>query len=222
MKRKSIIGIAGGIGSGKSLVAGLFAELGCLVISSDDQVREAYEQRDVKDVLRQWWGDSVFRDDGTINRSAIAAKVFTDPAQRQRLEELLHPRVKEMRDAVMSDKSHDPRVVAFIWDTPLLFETGLNTECDAVVFVDAPEEVRNHRLTSQRGWQESELPLREKSQLPLDSKREMSDYVISNAADAGGTSESKAGNSSGLEELRDQVRDVLSRILERTASLLSE
>ncbi|MBA3272778.1 MAG: dephospho-CoA kinase [Chthoniobacterales bacterium] len=222
MNPKPIIGIAGGIGSGKSTVARLFAELGCLVISSDDQVRDAYEQPDVKETLTHWWGKSIFRDDGAINRRAIAEKIFADPDERKRLEGLLHPRVKQMRDAVMSGKKDDARVPAFIWDTPLLFETGLNVECDAVVFVDAPTDIRNSRLRSNRGWGESELLLREKSQLPLDKKRQMSEYVISNAADAGETSEPNAVKSAGLEELRGQVRDVLSRILERTASRLFE
>lgn len=208
-----VIGIAGGIGSGKSLVARLFGELGGLVISSDDQVREAYNRADVKEMLKRWWGQRVIREDGSVNRRAIAAIVFESPAERRRLEALMHPRVKEMRDAIMSDKSGDPAIRAFIWDTPLLFETGLNSECNAVVFVDAPPAVRARRVAQYRGWPEEELAIREKSQLPLDSKRQMSDYVISNAADAGGTSKPEA--EAGLNELRDQVRDVFSQILER-------
>lgn len=216
---KPIIGIAGGIGSGKSLVARLFSELGCLVISSDDQVRAAYEERDVKEMLRRWWGERVFREDGSVNRRAIAEIVFSSADDRERLEQLLHPRVKAMRDAIMSDKNGDPAVKAFVWDTPLLFETGLNAECDVVVFVDAPAEVRARRVGRHRGWREGEVALREKSQLPLDSKRQMSDYVISNAADSGGTFESETVSGADLKELRDQVRDVLSQILERGSSV---
>jgi len=215
---KPIIGIAGGIGSGKSYVARLFGELGCLVISSDEQVREIYENPDVKATLVEWWGPQMLRDDGSINRRAIAERVFSNSADRNRLEALIHPRVFALRDKVMSDNASNAGVRAFVWDTPLLFETGTNHDCDAVVFVDAPPAVRARRITRDRGWAESELPLREKSQLPLDSKREMSDYVISNAADAGEASTRDHGMDPAADALRSQVQDVLSRILQQFTS----
>src|SRR5687767_11437573 len=88
---KPIIGITGGIGSGKSFVAKIFGELGCHVIHSDEQVKAAYEDPHVRKTLRDWWGDKVFKPDGQVDRGAIAKKVFTDPAERLRLEGLLHP-----------------------------------------------------------------------------------------------------------------------------------
>ena len=72
---KPIIGIAGGIGSGKSFVARLFGELGCRVIHADDQVRLAYDDPAVRHTIREWWGDQVFQPDGNINRSQIAARI---------------------------------------------------------------------------------------------------------------------------------------------------
>lgn len=198
-----IIGIAGGIGSGKSFVARLFGERGALVISSDDQVSDAYRDPLVRRTLRDWWGQDVLRPDGEINRRFIGAKVFRDPAERKRLEELLHPRVHAARDAVMraaSDKIPPP--VAFVWDTPLLFETDLHRQCDAVVFVDAPTEQRIARVTCTRGWDAAELVRRENSQWGLDTKKDFADYVIRNTADAGFA--------------RGQVQDVLSRILAKT------
>src|SRR5436190_23359086 len=88
---KPIIGITGGIGSGKSFVARLFGELGCVVIDSDAQVRAAYERPDVKATLRQWWGAEAFDAAGNVSRPAIARRVFADPAERARLEGLVHP-----------------------------------------------------------------------------------------------------------------------------------
>ncbi|HYO09985.1 MAG TPA: dephospho-CoA kinase [Tepidisphaeraceae bacterium] len=212
---KPVIGIAGGIGSGKSFVARLFGELGCLVINSDEQVADAYRDPAVKDVLRQWWGDAVIRADGQVDRGVVAGKIFKDSFERRRLEELIHPRVSEARRRVMEAASESAgsaaagsaaaglaagaEVVAFVWDTPLLFETSLNRECDAVVFVDAPNAARLQRVREGRGWDAAELARREISQWPLDRKREISDYVVSNTADAG--------------YARGQVRDVLSRIL---------
>jgi dephospho-CoA kinase len=203
---KPIIGIAGGIGSGKSFVAGLFRELGCLVISSDEQVSDVYRSAIVLQALRQWWGDQALDQTGDINRSFVAGRIFNDPEQRRRLEELIHPLVSEARQRAMEQAADDPAIVAFIWDTPLLFETGLNSQTDAVVFIDAPPELRLERLQKTRKWDAEELTRREKLQWPLDKKREISHYVIRNTADAGLT--------------RVQVKDVLSRILSKAQAKL--
>src|SRR5262249_18216052 len=149
---KPIIGIAGGVGSGKSYVAGLFGELGCLVIDSDAQVRSAYNDSRVKSALREWWGNSAFDSEGNVDRRFISRRVVSDPAESERLEQLLHPLVNEARDARMKETAGDPQVVAYVWDTPLLFEKGLYRSCDAIVFVDAPLEVRAARVKSTRGW----------------------------------------------------------------------
>jgi dephospho-CoA kinase len=199
---KPIIGLTGGIGSGKSFIAKLFGERGALVISSDDQVTDAYRDPQVRETLLKWWGPDVIRADGEINRRFIGAKVFADPAERKRLEELLHPRVHTARERAMLAATNDPKVVAFLWDTPLLFETDLQKQCDAVVFVDAPLETRLARVTRTRNWDAAELARRENSQWGLDRKRKIADYVISNPA--------------GAELARGQVQDVLSRILEKT------
>jgi dephospho-CoA kinase len=201
---KPVIGIAGGIGSGKSFVAKLFGEAGCAVIDSDAQVRAAYQDPAVRRALRAWWGEAVFKPDGEINRSEIARRVFADEAERRRLEGLIHPLVAEARDRQMSAVANDPQVLAYVWDTPLLFETGLNEKCDAVVLVDAPEEQRLRRVATTRGWDEDELRRRQKLQWPLDRKGQISDYVLTNTADA--------------DYARGQVREVLSRILARSSN----
>jgi dephospho-CoA kinase len=202
--KKPIIGIAGGIGSGKSFVAQIFGEFGCLVISSDDQVREAYRDPTVVATLRRWWGDEVLTPAGEVNKRVVAAKIFGQPAERERLEQLLHPMVNQARERAMEAAATDPNVRAFVWDTPLLFETGLNARCDAVVFVEAPQALRLARVAASRGWDAGELARRENSQMPLDTKRNLSQYVIENTADA--------------DAVRGQVRAVLSRILERSVA----
>jgi len=197
---KPIIGIAGGIGSGKTLVASQLLEMGCMVINSDEMVKQAYKDPSVKNALRQWWGKLVFDARGEVDRAAVARKIFTLPSERQRLERLIHPIVNERRKSVMKQAAADPKIAAFVWDTPLLFETELNKLCDAIIFVDAPAEVRLKRLQDGRGWDMAELDRRENSQMPLDKKKEMSHYVVVNAADA--------------DQVRGQVKEVLSRILE--------
>jgi dephospho-CoA kinase len=201
---KPVIGIAGGIGSGKSFVSRLFGELGCAVIDSDAQAKAAYQDPAVLAALRAWWGDDVLWPNGDINRPAIARKVFAGDDERRRLEGLIHPWVAEARRRAMSAAANDPQVVAYVWDTPLLFEAGLDAECDAVVFVDAPEEQRLSRVREARGWDAAELLRRQKSQWPLDKKRRISDHVVTNTADA--------------DHARGQVREVLSRILSRSSN----
>jgi dephospho-CoA kinase len=198
---KPIIGITGGIGSGKSTVARMFADLGCLVIDADEQVHQAYQAPAVIQQIRQWWGDGVIGSDGQVNRKKIADIVFRDPGQKDRLESLLHPIVAAFRQQRMTGSLDNPQIAAYIWDTPLLFEAGLRTGCDAVVFVEAPFQQRLERVQQARQWDEAELRRREKSQWPLDKKREISDYIIDNTADA--------------DHVRGQVSEVFFRILAR-------
>jgi dephospho-CoA kinase len=194
---KPIIGIVGGIGSGKSYVAKLFGELGCLVIDSDVAVRQGYDNPTIRQTLRDWWGDAVFQPNGQVNRSAIAQRVFGNKEELRRLEELMHRWVDNQRDRAMSAAPAD--TVAFIWDSPLLVETGLNKRCDAVIYVDAPLPERQQRVKLQRGWESQEIIRREKLQFPLDKKREIADYVLVNSQEA--------------VDLRSQVRQLLSRIV---------
>jgi dephospho-CoA kinase len=199
---KPIIGIAGGIGSGKSFIAKLLVEDGCMVISSDEIVKQAYKEPIIKQQLKKWWGLMVFSPDGEIDRASVARKIFSKAEERRRLEQLLHPYANQVRERMMQEAAKDPQIKAFVWDTPLLFETGLDRLCDKIVFVDAPQDVRLKRVHEVRGWGAAELQEREKLQLPLDNKRKMSDYVITNTADA--------------DSARGQVRDTLSRILAET------
>ena len=199
---KAVIGIVGGIGSGKSFVADLFGELGCFVSKSDEHVREAYLRPEVIKQVREWWGDSVLTPAGAVDRAAIARLVFSDSAQLKRLEGLLHPLVEEIRNAASSKALENLQIKAIVWDTPLLYEVGLDKQCDAVVFVEAPLDQRAQRVARTRGWLPQELTRREKLQLPLDKKREMAQYIVYNTADAAGA--------------RRQVVAVLSRVLTKT------
>jgi dephospho-CoA kinase len=103
---------------------------------------------------------------------------------------------------MMQQAAADPQIKAFVWDTPLLFETGLDKLCDKVVYVEAPRESRLKRVHELRGWGPAELDERENLQMSLDNKRQISDYVIANTADA--------------DSARGQVRDTLTRILAET------
>ena len=199
--RKPIIGVIGGIGSGKSTIARMFAELGCAVIDADALAKQALEQREVIEQLVMWWGPQVLDANGRVNRRAVAAIVFGDPPELERLESLTHPFVHAERARLRAAHEADPGVVAIVEDCPLLLEKSLEKECDAVVFVKASEAVRQRRVASTRGWSPAELALREKRQMPLDMKEKRADHVVQND---GGEAESFA-----------HVRQVLSQILKR-------
>jgi dephospho-CoA kinase len=197
---KPIIGIAGGIGSGKSMVARFLADLGCYVIDSDELSRQAYRKSEVVQTLQSWWGDAIVHPDGSVDRRAVAKRVFSDETQLRKLEGLIHPLVEQSRRQAMDLAiGKNPDLPAFVWDSPLLFESGLAARCDAVIFVQTPLAQRVARVGQTRGWDQAELTRRENLQWPLDKKREISDYVVVNTADA--------------EYARSQVNQVLSRTL---------
>lgn len=177
-----LLGIAGGIGSGKSTVARAFASLGWVVVDSDQQAAAALARDDVKQTLVSWWGSSVLDERGAVDRKAVGRIVFADPAQRRRLEELIHPLIaRGRRDAIAAataDAGRTPEGV--VYDAPLLFEAGLDKECDAAVFVDAPREQRLERVRTSRGWDEAELDRREASQWPIERKKAACRFVVMN------------------------------------------
>ena len=179
-----VIGLAGGIGAGKSAVARVMAELGCVVSDSDALARAALERDDVRAQLVSWWGDGVVGVDGTVDRGAVARIVFGDEAERLRLEALVHPLVRVSRGEAI-ERAEAAGARAFVIDAPLLFEAGLDAECDVVVFVDAPRAVRLARVRQHRGWDEAELARRESAQLGNDEKRRRADVVVAIGEDAG-------------------------------------
>ncbi len=201
---KPIIGISGGIGAGKSAVAQAFGALGGLVISSDELNREVLSRPEVARTLRSWWGDGVVGVDGKVDRGALARLVFEDAEKKRRLESLVHPLIARRRADIIRASAGDPKVKAIILDSPLLFESSLDRECDAVVFVEASETRRAERLRKQRGWSLRELRLRERWQLPLAEKRSRCQYVIRNEGTRA--------------QLHTQVKNVFERIIAEHAS----
>ena len=194
--RSPTIGIAGGVGSGKSSVAAILAQLGCVVCDSDGLARESFRDPAIHDEIVSWWGRGVLDESGQIDRGEVARIVFSRPDQRQRLESLVHPWI-ETRHRKLFEQA-PPETRALVIDAPLLFETGLDRECDAVIFVETDPARRLARLTSSRGWDESQWKKREESQLSLDDKRTRSDYVVINNGD--------------LDTLTEQVRRILNEL----------
>lgn len=197
--RKPVIGLVGGIGSGKSTVARIFGELGAAVVDFDRLAHDELVVPEVVDTLRAWWGDSILPTSGKIDRQVLASIVFGDAAQLARLEGLLYPRLKERSERIIAGHQIDPGVAAVILDAPKLLEAGLADWCDVLVFIDADRAVRSERVTGIRGWSPAEWERRENLQIPLDRKRANADYVIV--------------NHSSIEHLRSQVEQAFKSVL---------
>lgn len=177
--RPLVIGLAGGIGAGKSAVASAFARAGCAVIDSDAEAKAALDRPEVQRELVGWWGPSIVHPDGRTDRAAVARVVFDRPDERRRLESLIHPLIRRTRPQAQ-DEARRAGAPAIIYDAPLLFEAGLDRLCDAVVFVECPRDERLRRLQRSRGWDAQEVARREAAQLPPDEKRRRSTHVIDN------------------------------------------
>jgi dephospho-CoA kinase len=178
---KPVIGIAGGIGSGKSTIARQFAAQGFALVDADALAHEELQTPAVKAALREWLGEGVFAPDGSVVRKSVARLVFNSPEQIARLNALIHPRVGARRQQITAEAMDDPALRGVIWDIPLLYEIGLDKDCDRVVFVNTPADQRIARLQETRGWGPDELARREKLQFPLDKKAEVADYCIDNS-----------------------------------------
>jgi len=179
--RKPVIGVVGAPGSGKSAVAAVLGERGGLVIDADQIARAALSEPEVVRQLVDWWGPGVVdAQTQAIARRAVAAIIFSDTEAKSRLEALIHPKVAVERSRLHAQAAEAPSVRFVVEDVPLLMETGLDSSCDAVIFVDADRAVRQRRVMDSRGWDAEELARREASQLPLDTKRRCADHLLQN------------------------------------------
>jgi len=177
-----VIGVTGAVGAGKSAAADTLEALGCARFDADRSAKAALDRPEVIDALRRWWGAEVVGADGRIDRSRVAAIVFSDDEQRRRLERLIHPIVREdLAETLAAAADRGERCI--VLDIPLLHEGGLDAWCDGVLFIDAPREQRLERVSASRGWNGAELARREAAQMPEGEKRRRADAIVRNDAD---------------------------------------
>lgn len=195
---KPVIGLVGGIGSGKSTAAREFAELGCALIDGDAIGYELLADPDVRNQLRRRWGGKIFEPDGTVSRRELGNIVFNNSAELEALNMIMHPLIGNRIKAEVVKTLSDTQVPAVVLDAAVLFEAGWDELCTHVLFVVAPEEVRSGRAAS-RGLDTQAWRKRENSQISLDSK-EARCYC-------------KLDNSSSVSHLREQVGLVFGRLV---------
>lgn len=192
------IGLTGTLGAGKSTVADLFERWGAWRVDADELAREAVEPGSpALEAIRDEWGDGVLDDAGGLDREEMRSRVFGDAEARRRLEEIVHPEVRRLRDERMAE-AREAGADVVVGEIPLLLEKGMEDEFDVVVTVDAPRPVRRRRVAEERGVDAGTFEAIEAAQWPGDRKREAADFVIEN----GGS----------LAELEEAARRVWERI----------
>lgn len=176
-----LIGLVGGIASGKSLVADQMRSLGGVVLDADRAGHEVLRDKEVIDALHTRWGDGIITLDGSLSRSVIAKIVFSagNKEEKRFLESVTHPRIAaRLQEQIAHHHTAGHNVL--ILDAALLFEADWDKQCDLIVFVSAPREIRLARALA-RGWSERDFLARETAQLPLDEKRARSGFTIDNS-----------------------------------------
>jgi dephospho-CoA kinase len=178
-KRIPLLGLTGGIGSGKSTALAYLHELGAATISSDQIVHGLYSTAEVVDRVRERFGDVVVDGAGGISRPALAGIVFADEAELRWLEDVLHPFVREaVATWIAAQQKARPRPALIVVEVPLLFETGFEQRFDYVMLITAPSDVRRKRLTAK--LTDSEFSRRRAQQMPEEEKIKRSDFVFDN------------------------------------------
>lgn len=178
-----VIGLLGGVASGKSLVAQLLAEWGAPVLDADRAGHRVLELPQVAAAVLARWGNAVAAPQGGIDRRRLGAIVFAPPPEgphaRAALEEIVHPEIRRLLSAE-ADAHAAAGARACVLDAPLLLEAGWDTWCDVLLFVESSWPVRCARAAA-RGWSEAELRARESVQRSVEEKRCRADVVIDNS-----------------------------------------
>ncbi|WP_295017870.1 dephospho-CoA kinase [uncultured Micrococcus sp.] len=186
------VGLTGGIAAGKSAVAAELERCGALLVDSDALARLVLEPgTEGLAAVREAFGDRVIAADGSLDRAALASIVFTDAGQRERLNRIVHPRVRRMAREIVAQAGPD---VVVVQDVPLLVETGQAEAFDLVLVVQAPREERIRRMVEGRGMSVEDAEARIAAQATDEQRASVADVVIVNDGD--------------LERLRELTRAV--------------
>jgi dephospho-CoA kinase len=197
MNSKPVVGLVGGIGSGKSQAAAAFAARGAAIVSGDALAHEALRQPAIRAAVTERWGPEMLDEAGEIRRRKLAGIVFRDAGERRALEGIVHPWIRRRILEEVQAGQANPAVAVVVLDAAIMLEAGWGQLCDRLVFVEAPADLRKRRVAGQRGWSEQDLRAREAAQLPLTQKRVQADHVLD--------------NSTTLDHLQRQVDDLLCR-----------
>jgi dephospho-CoA kinase len=176
-----VIGLTGGIGSGKSTVSKMFQDVGVPVICADDLARKVVEPGSpALEEIREVFGEEVIDGEGRLDRAAMARVVFADASLRKKLEAIIHPRVKEEKDKRVEQLERDGHRMVIV-DVPLLLESGWRDSFDIIIVVYVPRETQEKRLIYRDSISMEEARSRLNAQMCIEEKRNLADRVIDNS-----------------------------------------
>jgi len=172
-----VIGLTGGIGSGKSTVANYIASKGIPVYIADEEAKIIMEREDVKQKIQNLFTQAILNSDNTLNRKKIAKLVFNNPIKLKELNAIVHPEVQlHFKNWLEKYKNF----AFIIKEVSILFETGGNKQCDKVILITAPVELRVERAMKRDNLTKKDILVRIKNQLPDSKKKELSDFIVEN------------------------------------------
>jgi dephospho-CoA kinase len=198
---KPLIGIVGGIASGKSTVAKEFAKLGCAVIDADRMVHALLEESAVRDDVVRVLGPGILDSDGRIDRRNMGQQVFADPEKLAAINGIIHPRVMDRTEKLIREYERDDRVPAIVLDVPLLIDVGWADRCDRIVYVKCDIGHRVERAGRHGVLTEQDIKIRENFQISLDDKARLADNTVD--------------NNSELSTLVRQIKAIFSEIMKK-------
>lgn len=176
---KTIIGLTGGIGSGKSTVANFFTALGIPLVDADLIAKQQVAKgSDALKLIQQQFGDDILLSDGNLNRAKLRELIFSNQAHKEWLNQLLHPRIRA--EIIMQLQTADGKFV--LLDAPLLFENGLNKLCNKSIVVDVPEDIQLARASLRDSQSTEAIKAIISAQMPRSNKLALADYIIDNSA----------------------------------------
>jgi len=180
--KKPIIGILGGIGSGKSTVASELCKLGCKVIDADKIAHKALDKKTVKRKIVRLFGERVLEPSGQIDRRILSDIVFADAGKLSSLNKIIHPLVLKQTEELIKRYRRQSQAKAIVLDMPLLVEVGWAERCDKLIFVGCKRRLRVSRA-KKMGLDENQIKIREKFQISLDNKADIADNQFDNNSD---------------------------------------
>ena len=182
MRRFLLVGLTGGIATGKSTVSAMFAHLGARVIDADLLAREVVMpgQPALTEIVAEF-GPDVLKADGYLDRKRLGAVVFADPTRRKRLEAITHPAIRRRQERILSVLEEEAFEGLVLWDAALLIEGGGHTSMDQVVVVVTDPETELARLMARDGIPAGDALLRIRSQMPVAEKAKLADHVVDNS-----------------------------------------
>lgn len=198
--KKKIIGLLGGIASGKTEVAKAFSQLNCAVIDADKIANQAFGNEQIRQEIIGLFGEKVINTDLKIDKKYIADKVFDDSTLLAKLNSIIHPFVIDQIEDLICDYGGRTDCRAIILDIPLLLEINWQSRCNILIFVDCDDEKRAVFAEKRANLTKKQLKNRENCQISLDKKRRIAHYTICNNSD--------------LNNLKKQVEEISTKIFE--------